>query len=130
MVFQVLFAPSETLCAFARNDLSFGEISGKGAEAYLSRKENQIKTLRTHGAVSVAAFMTRDVPSLHKLSYTDLPKMKIVIASDYAGYEEKERLKPLLNELGIQFEDLGTISEKPVDYPDYARKVGAYPTPK
>lgn len=50
--------------------------------------------------------------------------MKIAIASDHAGYEEKERLKPLLNELGIQFEDLGTISEEAVDYPDYARKVG------
>jgi ribose 5-phosphate isomerase B len=50
--------------------------------------------------------------------------MKIAIASDHAGYEEKERLKPLLNELGIQFEDLGAVSEDSVDYPDYARKVG------
>jgi len=50
--------------------------------------------------------------------------MKIAIASDHAGYEEKERLKPLLSELGIQFEDLGTVSEESVDYPDYARKVG------
>src|SRR3954471_7898997 len=49
--------------------------------------------------------------------------MKIAIASDHAGYEEKERLKPLLNELGVQFEDLGTVSEESVDYPDYARKV-------
>src|SRR5438477_12147109 len=50
--------------------------------------------------------------------------MKIAIASDHAGFEEKERLKPLLTELGIQFEDLGTVSEASVDYPDYARKVG------
>jgi ribose 5-phosphate isomerase B len=50
--------------------------------------------------------------------------MKIAIASDHAGYDEKERLKPLLNELGIQYEDLGTVSEESVDYPDYARKVG------
>src|SRR5712672_542294 len=49
--------------------------------------------------------------------------MKIAIASDHAGYEEKERLKPLLNELGIQYEDLGTVSEESVDYPDYALKV-------
>ncbi len=49
--------------------------------------------------------------------------MKIAIASDHAGYEEKERLKPLLNELGIPFEDLGTVSPESVDYPDYARKV-------
>lgn len=50
--------------------------------------------------------------------------MKIAIASDHAGFEEKERLKPLLDELGIQFEDLGTVSAESVDYPDYARKVG------
>ena len=50
--------------------------------------------------------------------------MKIAIASDHAGYPEKELLKPVLEELGIQYEDLGTISTDSVDYPDYARKVG------
>jgi RpiB/LacA/LacB family sugar-phosphate isomerase len=50
--------------------------------------------------------------------------MKIALASDHAGYAEKERLKPLLLELGLDVEDLGTVSEDSVDYPDYARKVG------
>jgi len=50
--------------------------------------------------------------------------MKIAIASDHAGYIEKEQLKPVLDELGIQYEDLGTVSPESVDYPDYARKVG------
>jgi len=50
--------------------------------------------------------------------------MKIALASDHAGYAEKERLKPLLRELGLEIEDLGTVSEDSVDYPDYARKVG------
>lgn len=49
--------------------------------------------------------------------------MKIALASDHAGYTEKERLKPLLNDLGVEFDDLGTQSEASVDYPDYARKV-------
>ena len=49
--------------------------------------------------------------------------MKIAIASDHAGYDEKERLKPLLRELNIEFEDLGTVSTDSVDYPDYARRV-------
>ncbi len=49
--------------------------------------------------------------------------MRIAIASDHAGYVEKERLKPLLTDLGVEFEDLGTTSEQSVDYPDYARKV-------
>jgi len=49
--------------------------------------------------------------------------MKIALASDHAGYAEKERLKPLLEELGVEVADLGPDSEESVDYPDYARKV-------
>src|SRR5919206_4593877 len=49
--------------------------------------------------------------------------MRIALASDHAGYAEKERLKGLFAELGVEFEDLGTRSEESVDYPDYARKV-------
>lgn len=49
--------------------------------------------------------------------------MRIALASDHAGYTEKERLKELLSDLGVEFYDLGTVSEESVDYPDYARKV-------
>ncbi|HSD46495.1 MAG TPA: ribose 5-phosphate isomerase B [Pyrinomonadaceae bacterium] len=49
--------------------------------------------------------------------------MKIALASDHAGYAEKERLKTVLTDLGVDFDDLGTTSESSVDYPDYARKV-------
>ena len=49
--------------------------------------------------------------------------MRIALASDHAGYAEKERLKGVLGELGVEFDDLGTGSEESVDYPDYARKV-------
>jgi ribose 5-phosphate isomerase B len=49
--------------------------------------------------------------------------MKIALASDHAGFPEKERLKPLLTDLGLDFEDLGTVSDASVDYPDYAEKV-------
>lgn len=49
--------------------------------------------------------------------------MKIALASDHAGYAEKERLKTLLADLGVEFDDLGTMSDASVDYPDYARKV-------
>lgn len=51
--------------------------------------------------------------------------MKIALASDHAGFAEKEKLKPLLRDLGVEFEDLGTESEASVDYPDYAAKVAA-----
>jgi ribose 5-phosphate isomerase B len=49
--------------------------------------------------------------------------MRIALASDHAGYAEKERLKALLHDLGVDFEDLGTGSEESVDYPDYAKRV-------
>ena len=49
--------------------------------------------------------------------------MKIALASDHAGFAVKEELKPLLEDLGQEVKDLGTVSEESVDYPDYARKV-------
>jgi RpiB/LacA/LacB family sugar-phosphate isomerase len=49
--------------------------------------------------------------------------MKIALASDHAGYAEKERLKTVLADLGVEFDDLGPASEASVDYPDFARKV-------
>ena len=49
--------------------------------------------------------------------------MKVIIASDHAGYIQKERLKKYLERRKIEYEDLGTDSFKSVDYPDYAIKV-------
>ena len=49
--------------------------------------------------------------------------MKIALASDHAGYTQKEALKPLLENLGLEVKDLGTRSEASVDYPDYAAQV-------
>jgi ribose 5-phosphate isomerase B len=49
--------------------------------------------------------------------------MKIAIAADHAGYDEKENLKVTLEEIGIEYEDMGPYSGDSVDYPDYARKV-------
>jgi ribose 5-phosphate isomerase B len=49
--------------------------------------------------------------------------MKIGIGSDHAGFEYKERIKPLLRELGHDVRDFGTHSTGPVDYPLYIRPV-------
>ena len=49
--------------------------------------------------------------------------MKIALAADHAGFEEKERIKNTLDEIGVQYTDMGTNSPDSVDYPDYARKV-------
>ena len=50
--------------------------------------------------------------------------MKIALAADHAGFEEKEKIKETLDELGVEYTDMGTNSPDSVDYPDYARKVG------
>jgi len=48
---------------------------------------------------------------------------KIALAADHAGFNEKEQIKKTLEELGVQYDDLGTDSCDSVDYPDFARKV-------
>jgi ribose 5-phosphate isomerase B len=50
--------------------------------------------------------------------------MKIALGADHAGFEEKEKLKKTLDEIGVEFEDVGTYSTDSVDYPDFAQKVG------
>ncbi len=50
---------------------------------------------------------------------------KIAIGADHAGFDEKEKIKQQLSELGIEYEDMGTYSNESVDYPDFAGKVGA-----
>lgn len=49
--------------------------------------------------------------------------MKVVVASDHAGIDLKERIIKLLNGMSIKMEDLGTDSKDPVDYPDYGIRV-------
>lgn len=50
--------------------------------------------------------------------------MTIAIGADHAGFEEKEKLKKFLGELGYAYEDVGTYSTDSVDYPDFSQKVG------
>ena len=45
---------------------------------------------------------------------------KILIASDHAGFELKEKLERALGALGFEVEDLGTNSSESTDYADYA----------
>ncbi|MEE9323544.1 MAG: ribose 5-phosphate isomerase B [Candidatus Aenigmarchaeota archaeon] len=49
--------------------------------------------------------------------------MKIAIGSDHAGFGLKEKIKQFLKEKGYEFDDFGTNSGEPVDYPDYAKRV-------
>ncbi len=57
--------------------------------------------------------------------------MKIIIGSDHAGYELKERLKAQLAASGVDLEDFGTTNAESCDYPDIglrvAEEVAAHP---
>jgi ribose 5-phosphate isomerase B len=51
--------------------------------------------------------------------------MKVVIGSDHAGFELKNKIVEVLKNLQIEVEDKGTYSEDSVDYPDFAHKVAS-----
>ncbi len=50
--------------------------------------------------------------------------MKILIASDHAGFALKEELRPYIESLGHELTDLGAYDAQPSDYPDFAEKLG------
>ena len=49
--------------------------------------------------------------------------MRIGIASDHGGYNQKDAIADYIRSLGHEVVDYGPFSPDPVDYPDYADKV-------
>jgi ribose 5-phosphate isomerase B len=52
--------------------------------------------------------------------------MKIAVACDHAGYQLKGPILEMARAAGHEVLDLGTDSTDPVDYPDYADKLGHF----
>lgn len=50
--------------------------------------------------------------------------MRVAIAFDHAGYPLKQTILDTLGNAGHEVVDLGTDNTTPVDYPDYAIKLG------
>ena len=50
--------------------------------------------------------------------------MRLAFGADHAGFSLKQSLAAYAKELGHEVLDLGTDSEVPVDYPDFAAAVG------
>ncbi len=48
--------------------------------------------------------------------------MIIAVASDHAGYKDKNLMVDYLIEKGYEVEDCGTFSEESCDYPDFCKK--------
>jgi ribose 5-phosphate isomerase B len=60
----------------------------------------------------------------HRLRRASTGRHRVIaIGADHGGYEMKERLKGLLDELGYRHRDFGTDSTAAVDYPDFAHQV-------
>jgi ribose 5-phosphate isomerase B len=49
--------------------------------------------------------------------------MRIIIGADHAGDPMKEKVKAFLQDRGITVEDVGTHSDKSVDYTDFGKAV-------
>jgi len=50
--------------------------------------------------------------------------MRVVFGSDHAGFELKKMLIDYVKDLGHEVLNVGTDGPEPVDYPDFAEKVG------
>ena len=50
-------------------------------------------------------------------------RRRIAIGADHGGFEMKEALKKVLEDLACDYQDVGTHSTDPVDYPDFAEAV-------
>ena len=47
----------------------------------------------------------------------------IAIGNDHGGFKLKEEIKKYLDEIGIEYMDLGSYNDERTDYPIYAKKV-------
>jgi ribose 5-phosphate isomerase B len=47
----------------------------------------------------------------------------VILGSDHAGFDLKEKVKKALDRLGVPYEDVGTHATESVDYPDYAHRI-------
>ena len=52
-----------------------------------------------------------------------LPADTVAIGSDHGGFEMKQNLLPMFEELHLTIHDVGVHDGKPADYPDIARQV-------
>lgn len=49
--------------------------------------------------------------------------MHVALGADHAGFQLKDTLKRVLDELGATYKDFGTTTAASVDYPDFAQAV-------
>ena len=93
------------------------EISGAKARDTIRIDEKALVT-------PLAADLARERGvKIERVRRTAAKRLRLALGADHGGFEMKELLKKLLAELGHEFQDFGTDSTEPVDYPDFAHLV-------
>jgi ribose 5-phosphate isomerase B len=95
------------------------------AAAHDEAQRRNIKfSLQTRNATTVPASHPKTAPDTSPL----LPheqSLSIVLGADHGGFSMKEVLKMFLAEQGFRVIDVGTDSDQPCDYPDFAYAVAS-----
>lgn len=75
------------------------------------------RDLARERGIDVVEVDPRDLPGLAE------PSRTVAVGADHGGYQMKEALRPVLEEMGWFVRDLGVHEETPADYPDIAHAV-------
>jgi ribose 5-phosphate isomerase B len=103
----------------AKSVITESDIRELGAHAKLLIREGAILTPAAQDLIR-----ERSIEVRHRTRRTASGTHRVIaIGSDHGGFEAKEKLKKLLDELGFKHRDFGTFSEDAVDYPDFAHAV-------
>jgi RpiB/LacA/LacB family sugar-phosphate isomerase len=92
--------------------------AGAGSTLLISQK-----TLVTPLASDLARERHITFQRLPVSSHSRRESRKIAIGADHGGFEMKEALKKVLEDVGCDYQDFGTNSTATVDYPDFAQAV-------
>jgi ribose 5-phosphate isomerase B len=111
--------PDPIIDESAKNVITEADLRDLEANAKLLIREDAIITPAAQDMIR-----ERGIEIRHRTRRTASGKHRVIaIGSDHGGFEAKENLKKLLDELGFKHRDFGTFSEEAVDYPDFAHAV-------
>ncbi len=111
--------PEAVIDESAKNVITEADVRDLAANAKLMIRDGAIITPAARDVIR-----ERGIEIRHRTRRTVSGKQRVIaIGSDHGGFEAKEKLKKLLDELGFKHRDFGTFSEEAVDYPDFAHAV-------
>lgn len=95
------------------------DVRGVESGAVLLIRENAIVTPAAKDLIA-----ERDIELRYRTRRSTSGQQRVIaLGADHGGFQTKERLKKLLDEMGYKHRDFGTFSEEAVDYPDFAHAV-------